>query len=117
MQTRLMHVRANVRNLQEAIEWYSKTLGFEVRSYWPPDNPNYADFASREGAMFSVMEAEPVPSGGRFNFDVDDVDALWERLKDKAKVVEPLFDTAYGTRKFTIQDLDGNELGFCRGNG
>jgi len=116
MQTRLMHVRANVRNLQEAIEWYSKTLGFEVRSSWPPDSPNYTDFVSKEGAMFSVMEAEPVPAGARFNFDVDDVDALWERLKDMAGVVEPLFDTAYGTRKFTIRDLDGNELGFCREN-
>ena len=27
-------------------------------------------------------------------------------------VVEPLFDTPYGTRKFTIADPDGNELGF-----
>jgi hypothetical protein len=24
------------------------------------------------------------------------------------------FDTPYGTRKFTIADLDGNELGFVR---
>ena len=86
MQTRLMHVRANVRNLQQAIEWYSKTLGFTVRSTWPPDHPNYADFVSKEGAMFSVMEAEPVPSGGRFNFDVKDVDALWERLKDSCPI-------------------------------
>jgi predicted enzyme related to lactoylglutathione lyase len=115
VETRLMHVRANVRNLQEAIEWYSNTLGFKVRSHWPPDSPDYADFVSKEGAMFAVMEAEPVPAGARFNFDVNDVDALWERLKDAVEVVEPLFDTPYGTRKFTIRDLDGNELGFCRG--
>lgn len=47
MQTRLMHVRANVRDLQEAMEWYYETLGFEVRSHWPPDNPDYADFIKR----------------------------------------------------------------------
>jgi len=35
-------------------------------------------------------------------------------VKDNATVVEPLFDTAYGTRKFTIADPDGNELGFVR---
>jgi uncharacterized glyoxalase superfamily protein PhnB len=29
-------------------------------------------------------------------------------------VVEPLFDTPYGTRKFTVRDPDGNELGFVR---
>ena len=114
MQTRLMHVRANVRDLEQAIAWYEDILGFKVKNRWPPEQPNYADFVSREGAMFSVMQAEPVPTGARFNFAVEDVDALWEELKDKVKVVEPLFDTAYGSRKFTIRDLDGNELGFVK---
>jgi uncharacterized glyoxalase superfamily protein PhnB len=31
-----------------------------------------------------------------------------------AEVVEPLFDTAYGTRKLTVKDPEGNELGFAR---
>jgi catechol 2,3-dioxygenase-like lactoylglutathione lyase family enzyme len=115
MQTRLTHVRANVRNLQQAIGWYTNTLGFELRGLWPPENPNYADFAAQEGATFSVMEAQPVPAGARFNFAIEDVDAFWESLKARVTVVEPLFDTAYGTRKFTIADPDGNELGFVKG--
>jgi uncharacterized glyoxalase superfamily protein PhnB len=49
--------------------------------------------------------------GARFNFTVDDPDELWHGLKDDVTVVEPLFDTSYGTRKFTIADPDGNELG------
>ena len=63
------------------------------------------------------METQPGPVGAGFNFDAEDVDALWENLKDKVEIVKPLFDTAYGTREFTIRDLDGNELGFCRGTG
>ena len=55
-----------------------------------------------------------MPSAGRFNFSVRDVDAWWEKLRDRAEVVEPLFDTPYGTRKFTVRDPDGNELGFVR---
>ncbi len=115
MKTRLTHVRANVRKLPEAIEWYSEILGFEVQSLWPPDGPNYVDFVSAEGATFSLMVAEPVPSGGRFNFAVRNVDALWHDLKDRVEVTEPLFETAYGSRKFTIRDLDHNELGFVEG--
>jgi uncharacterized glyoxalase superfamily protein PhnB len=42
------------------------------------------------------------------------VDAWWEKLRNRVEVVEPLFDTAYGTRKFTVKDPDGNELGFVR---
>ena len=115
MKTRLGHVRANVRNLENAVRWYSEVLGFQVESYWPPDNPNYAHFVSDEGATFAVMVADPVPCGARFNFNVADVDSLWEQLHDNVKVVEPLFDTPYGSRKFTICDLDGNELGFVKG--
>lgn len=39
---------------------------------------------------------------------------MWERLKDKVTVVEAIWDTPWGTRKFTIADPDGNELGFTK---
>ena len=61
-----------------------------------------------------LANTKQVISLGRYNFEVKNIDTLWEQLKDKAEVVEPLFDTPYGTRKFTIKDLHGNELGFCR---
>jgi catechol 2,3-dioxygenase-like lactoylglutathione lyase family enzyme len=108
--TRLEHARANVRDLREAIAWYTTTLGFVVESTWPPEHPNYAHFRAASGAVYAIQEAEG--RGGRFNFTVDDPDELWHRLKDRAVVIEPLFDTQYGTRKFTIADPDGNELGF-----
>ena len=60
------------------------------------------------------MEVKGEKSYGRLNFQVDNIDELWEALKDKVDIVEPLFDTSWGTRKFTIMDLDGNELGFGR---
>jgi predicted enzyme related to lactoylglutathione lyase len=112
MLTRLDHARVNVRDLGRAVEWYTTVLGFEVESYWPPEEPNYVHFVAAGGAKFALMEAEG--RGGRFNFTVDDPDALWEQLRDMVTVIEPLFDTAYGTRKFTIADPDGNELGFVR---
>jgi predicted enzyme related to lactoylglutathione lyase len=112
VETHLDHARANVSDLDRAIEWYTTVLGFEVESVWPPDAPNYAHFKAGGGATFAVMVAEG--RGARFNFTVDDPDALWEHLKDRVTVIEPLFDTAYGTRKFTIADPDGNELGFVK---
>lgn len=114
MKTRLNHVRANVSDIEKSIKWYEDILNFEVTGSWPPHRPNYVHFGSREGAAFSLMESREVPSRGRFNFTVDDVDALWEELKGKVEIVEELFNTPYGTRKFTIKDPDGNELGFVR---
>jgi len=115
MKTRLVHVRANVRNLERAIQWYREYLGFEVDGVWPSDNPIYASFISQEGAVFAIGVAATVPSGARFNFSIDDVDAFWETLKDKVVVVEQLYDTPYGTRKFIIRDVDGNEMVFSKG--
>ncbi len=115
MKTKLLHVRANVSDLNRAIEWYENVIGFKVNGTWPHEKPNYAHFEVGEGAIFSIMEDPNVPSHARFNFTVDNVDGLWESMKDKAEVVEEIFNTPYGTRKFTIRDLDGNELGFVRG--
>ncbi|ADB29361.1 Glyoxalase/bleomycin resistance protein/dioxygenase [Kribbella flavida DSM 17836] len=111
---RLTHVRVNVTDLGEAIEWYERLLGVEAAGHWPPEEPTYAHFTLGP-VQFAVGQYEPVPAtGARFNFQVDDVDAWWARVGETADVLEPLFDTPYGTRKFTIRDPDGNELGFVQ---
>jgi catechol 2,3-dioxygenase-like lactoylglutathione lyase family enzyme len=110
---RLTHVRVNVSDLDRAIAWYERLLGVPAVGHWPPEAPNYAHFETGN-TLFAVMVATPVAAGGRFNFTVGDVDAWWSRMRDHADVVEALFDTPYGTRKFTIRDPDGNELGFVR---
>ncbi|MGI8314166.1 VOC family protein [Halobacillus mangrovi] len=114
MKTSLRHVRANVKDINKAVQWYEDTLGFVVEVEWPPDNPNYVHFEYEDGAMFGLLEHEQIPSRGRFNFYVDDVEDVWSRVKDKVEVIEALFNTEYGSRKFTILDLDGNELSFVQ---
>jgi catechol 2,3-dioxygenase-like lactoylglutathione lyase family enzyme len=111
---RLTHVRVNVHDLSAAIEWYERLLGVPATGHWPPDSPTYAHF-NLGPAQFGLGQYQPVPAGGaRFNLEVDDVDAWWSRLGPDADVVEALFDTPYGSRKFTIRDPDGNELGFVQ---
>ena len=113
METKLMHVRINVSKIEKSLAWYEDVLGFEADVGWPLDKPTYVSFKSAGGAVFSIME-EKIGSCGRMNFGVDNVDEMWKQLKDKVDIVEPLFNTPYGTRKFTVKDLDGNELGFVR---
>lgn len=111
---RLTHVRVNVRDLVAAIDWYKWLLGVPAEGHWPPNAPTYAHFTLGP-AQFALGRYEPAPAvGARFNFEVDDVDAWWARVGGDADVIEPLFDTPYGTRKFTIRDPDGNELGFVQ---
>src|SRR5690554_4579249 len=114
MKTKLTHVRVNVKNFDEALKWYTTVLGFKAVGIWPPEKPNYAHFEADDGVTFAIMEDKNYPSYGRFNFNVADVGALWNELKDQVTIVEELFTTPWGSKKFTIRDLDGNELGFVQ---
>lgn len=111
-ETRLQQVRANVTDLRRSLDWYSSVLGFTPTILYPDDRPTYAQFASFEGSDFSIGQGGAI--GGRFNFAVDDLDGLWTTIasRDEVEIVEPLFTAPWGTRKFTVRDPDGNELGF-----
>ena len=49
---------------------------------------------------------------GSLYFRVRDVDSLWTRLKDEARVCYPIDDFAYGMREFAIYDNNGYLLQF-----
>lgn len=114
MKTNLMHVRANVSDLHKSIEWYENILGFECTGADITERWSYADFICGEGATFAIAVSDQGASSARFNFDVENVDELWEQLRDKVTVVERIETMPYGARKFTIADPDGNELGFVQ---
>lgn len=113
MKTNLSHIKLGVSDLKRSLKWYTEVLGFEVDSCYPEENPVYYDFKGI-GVCFSIGLAEVgnIYHGGRTNFKAENVDELWEELKNKVDVIEPIWDTPWGTRKFTIADPDGNELGF-----
>ena len=46
------------------------------------------------------------------NFDVEDVQALWDRVRGKVQVEAELSQTPWGSEKFVIRDPDGWRLGF-----
>jgi uncharacterized glyoxalase superfamily protein PhnB len=40
-------------------------------------------------------------------FEVEGVEALFERIRDRVQIQEPLHATFYGMREFIIRDLNG----------
>ena len=46
--------------------------------------------------------------------EVDAVDAMHDRVKDRAKVVMPLITQWYGMREFSIEDPDGFLITFAQ---
>ena len=99
----------HVPDVRATVEWY-RTIGFTVAGTNEVDGE--MDWAALSFGTTQVMLSEggQPSSSHRREVDLyvhtDDVDALYERLKDRVEVVEGLHDTFYGMREFIIRDLN-----------
>lgn len=101
--------------LDETIEFYTKVLGFTL------GNKNeewgwarlYKD--NVEIMLAKPNEHEPFAKPtftGSFYFNTDDVDKLWQDLKDKTKVCYEIENFPWEMREFAIYDNNGYLLQF-----
>ena len=100
-------------DLDASIAFYCDLLGFEVcgrMEAWASLKKDEVEL------MLSAPNAhEPfdkIQFTGSFYFRADNVDALWQQLKDKTPVVYPIEDFEYGMREFAIRDNNGYILQF-----
>lgn len=104
-------------DLKGTIEFYTNSLGFtagEVSEDW-----GWATLWIDDVAIMLTRPNEHIPYDkigftGSFYFTTDDVDALWEKLKDKGRVCYGIEDFYYGMREFAIYDNNGYLLQFGR---
>ncbi|HEX7289322.1 MAG TPA: VOC family protein [Candidatus Angelobacter sp.] len=102
-----------VTDMQATIRFYRDVLGFACMN----QNEGWAALARDEVELMVSLPNAHVPFEkpaftGSFYFRCDDVDALWQHLKDKAPVVYPIENFVYGMREFAIRDINGYCLQF-----
>jgi uncharacterized glyoxalase superfamily protein PhnB len=102
-----------VPDVERAIEFYRGVLAFEVVNQmegWALLQNHGVEL------MFALPNAhEPFDRPhftGSLYFTPQDVDALWEKLKDKADIFYPIENFFYGMREFAIRDNNGYILQF-----
>ena len=102
-------------DLRASLAFYTEVLGFQC--------DNFSDewgWASLSLGAVRVMLARPnqhegatTPAfTGSLYFRTDDVEELWQRLKDKARVCYEVETFEYGMREFAIYDNNGYLLQF-----
>jgi catechol 2,3-dioxygenase-like lactoylglutathione lyase family enzyme len=97
-------------SLERSKQFYEDVLGFEPGVFYEPTR--WQSYKCQDTVFFAVGE-EP-GSTDEVSFAVPDVEALWERVKDKADVASPLEKTPWGTYRFVIRDPDGHLLAFSQ---
>ena len=94
-----------VENIEQTVVFYRDVLGF----YCPGQLEGWACLVNHEvELMISLPNQhetfEKLGFTGSLYFQPDDVDLLWDDLKDKAPVVYPIENFTYGMREFAIRD-------------
>ena len=102
-------------DLSSTIDFYLEVLGFECSHR--NDDWGWASLQKDDVALMIAKPNEHTPYEkfgftGSFYFNTDNVDALWEKLKDKAKVCYGIEDFFYGMREFAVYDNNGYLLQF-----
>jgi uncharacterized glyoxalase superfamily protein PhnB len=99
----------HVPDVRATAHWY-ETIGFTtVRANEPGGEMDWA-LLSFGSTHVTLNEGGQSSSAHRREVDLyihaSDVNAPYERLKDRVDVVEPLHDTFYGMRESIIRDLN-----------
>ena len=121
--TRNVTPMIHVPDVRAAVEWY-RSIGFEAIRW--NDQDGHMDWALLSFGKGEVMfnEGGQPSTAERREVDlyvyVENVDGLYEEVKERVEVVETPHDTFYGMRELIIRDLNrfwitfGQEIGGSR---
>lgn len=112
------------KNLRETIVFYETVLGFKSKSNFP----NFASLTRGNVEIMFVVPQVDIEEGEVLNEDSDffpkpiltgslfivteEVEQLWESVKDQAVIKTSIANRAYLMRDFSILDNNGYELVF-----
>ena len=110
-------------NLDESIKFYQDILGFEIEEYYPDnENPTWVCFRIGNnrfsiGKTFSDIYHKLHPrgvdgSGVQFYIRVEDVDRVYDDLKNELDIIDDIESKSWGDREFTFKDPNGYLISF-----
>lgn len=102
-------------SIEKTLEFYTQTLGFECRGKYPKENPCWISLWNNGFEIaFNLPNDQtdfekPILTGSIY-LHVEDIDEVWENLKDKVEIVYEIENFDYGMREFGIRDCNGYVL-------
>jgi catechol 2,3-dioxygenase-like lactoylglutathione lyase family enzyme len=106
-----IHAGLAVGDLANAIDFYTKKLGFKLAFTWG-DPPTFAGLNLGKVQMF-LQKGTPDPKGCAVYFLVGDADMLYEFHRAQGvEIAQEIGDREYGIRDYFVRDLNGYCLSF-----
>jgi uncharacterized glyoxalase superfamily protein PhnB len=114
-----------VDDVNKTVDYYVNNLGFNFITSVPQEGSYNWAMVMRDQVtvMFQSLQSlqEDLPelkikqkgSIGTFFIEVDNIEGLYQSMKDKVTILGKIRVTFYGKKEFTIQDLNGYFLTFA----
>jgi uncharacterized glyoxalase superfamily protein PhnB len=118
MKLKYLSPMLETRDIGATIEFYTTVLGFTLRGQFEHEGITaWCDLVRDEVAiMFSLPNKEmnygKILLSGSLYINVEDVDTIWESMKDTCEVVYPIENFRYEMREFAIKDNNGYVINF-----
>lgn len=106
-----------VTDLSEAVDWYTRLLGFEL--CWRAANDGGGETCMMEAGEVTLMLstashlARRPGFSGTLYFEMSGVREFFAQIQNEVEVVWPVGETEYGTVEFGVKDPDGYMLAFA----
>jgi uncharacterized glyoxalase superfamily protein PhnB len=95
-----------------ALEWLARAFGFQQRAVHRDDQGAIRHAEMSLGAG-TIMLGQGDPGDRGVYVAVEDADAHYERAKAAgAEITREIEDTPYGSREYSVRDLDGHTWSF-----
>lgn len=99
-------------NIEKTLEFYTRVLGFKCQGKYPEENPCWISLCNGKTEIaFNLpndhSEFEKPTFTGSIYLHVENIDEVWEKLKDKVEIIYEIENFDYGMREFGIRDCNG----------
>ena len=113
-----------VEDVARTLAFYRQTLGFEVQTTLPEQEPFDFAIVQRDGVelMFQsraslsenvpALAGSPIAASQTFYIEVSGIRDLYESLRDVVEILVDFHETFYGTQEFYFRDINGYILSF-----
>jgi uncharacterized glyoxalase superfamily protein PhnB len=123
-----------VKDIKQTVAYYQDNFGFEIEMLvdslqedFSPEIKKDKDYIwalIKKGDISLMLQEESsmkedigsffegIGASITLYIEVDDVDILYEKVKENVEILKPVYTTWYGQKEFYIKDINGYILGF-----
>ena len=104
-----IEARLPVADVERSAAFFANTLGFQIATLWPRQNPEFA-ILNRDGLRLQLGKVEASRSGSSATLwlDVEELAALHSTVQNRTSIEWGPEVYSYGRREFGFRDPDGN---------